>query len=104
MLMGVFLLLSRMLWDRRIATSSRHNRQSALDSIYYIAANKPHPCNCFYEYSLKTETEIKKIKRMRMTVCIVCTLSFGLINNRFRFVSVPGGHFCRLRTRLGCEW
>ena len=63
MLMGVFLLLSRMLWDRRIATSSRHNRQSALDSIYYIAANGPHPGNGFYEYSLL------KIKRMRMTVC-----------------------------------
>ena len=53
MLVGIFILLSRTLWDRRIATSSRHNRQSALDSIYYIAANKPHPCNGFYEYSLR---------------------------------------------------
>ena len=40
-LVEVFLLLSRTLWDRRIATSSRHNRQSVLDFIYYIAANKP---------------------------------------------------------------
>ena len=52
-LVGVFILHSRTLWDRRIATSSRHNRQSALDSIYNIAANKPHPCNDFYEYSLR---------------------------------------------------
>ena len=52
-LVGVFLLLSRTLWDRRIATSSRHNQQSALDSIYYIAANKPHPCKGFYEYLLR---------------------------------------------------
>ena len=39
MLVRVFLLLSRTLWDRHIATSSRYNWQSALDSIYYIAAN-----------------------------------------------------------------
>ena len=52
-LLGVFLLLSHTLWDRRIATSSRHSRQSALDSIYYIAANKPCPCNGLYEYSLR---------------------------------------------------
>ena len=50
---GSFLLLSRTLWDRCIATSSQHNRQSALDSIYYIAANKPHPCNGFHEYLLR---------------------------------------------------
>ena len=78
MLVGVFLLLSCTLWDRRIATSSRHNRQSALNSIYYIAANKPHPCNGFYEYSLRKLS--------------ACTQQ-----------CVPGSHFCRLGTRLECR-
>ena len=48
-LVGVSLLLSHTLWDRLL----QDNRQSALDSIYYIAANKPHPCDGFYEYSLR---------------------------------------------------
>ena len=44
MLMGVFLLLFRMLWDRCIATSSRHNWQSALDPFTTSLLTSPtHP-------------------------------------------------------------